>query len=213
MPRTAAHLEKALRQELVRTEDLLRQFESAKARQRSKTVDRITSSSIDLVYELAYLNIFKKWEETIEESFLRFMCGYENSAGPPTFVPGIARQLTLAAATKSLFAGRDYLLWHSSQAIVSRSKKHFVGHAMELVINSKSSDLDHYANVRHRIAHGQEDSRKKFDASTMALAASRYDASSAGRFLRDWVPSSTPPKRWLHEIGWTLHSLAVQIVA
>lgn len=213
MPRVVPDLHVQLRHEVQRTQDLLVQFEYAKARQPEANAPRITMRSIDLVYELAYLNAFKKWEDVLEQCFVRFLCGYENGSGAPVFVQGQTRASNLGAGLTKLLGTKDYLLRHNPNVVIQRSRAYFVNGSVEMVIGSKVADLENYANIRHRIAHGQEDSRRKFDRSTMTLCGRRYQRSSAGRFLRDWVPNSAPKVRWFDEIALTLVSLAQQITS
>src|SRR5690554_10617 len=109
VPRFDLHLDK----ETQRTLALIDQFELAKARQKGQAhPQKITQRSIDLVYELAYLNIFKAWEMLLEETFVRFLCGYSNSAGPPVFRPNTQRQRNLKDAAALMLGGSDYRLWH-----------------------------------------------------------------------------------------------------
>lgn len=192
--------------------ELLVQFETARARQPADIPHRISVRSAELVYELAYLSLFKKWEELLEECLLRLMCGYSNSRGVPTFQPGVVKANSIAAALTALYGTNQYLLWHSAWKAADRARQYLVNHDYEVVLLSNQASLDHFANVRHRIAHGQEDSRRKFDAATMALAGQRYLASSPGRFLRDWVPGTVPKRRWFEEISSTLTAMSLQIV-
>jgi hypothetical protein len=78
------------------------------------------------------------------------------------------------------------------------------------VLSARSS-LEVFAAVRHRIAHGQEDARRKFDLATMNLCGKRYRGSRAGKFLRDWDTSTAVSLRWLESMATGLEGLSSQI--
>lgn len=166
-------------------------------------------STIEYLYEAAYLRLFVRWESFLEASFYRYMCGYECSQGQQTLVQPASYRPSIAAAESDVLGTRSYILWHNPTYVVKRSQKYFVNGRHELVINSVLSLLEHYANIRHRIAHGQSDARTKFDAATMHLAARHYHGSRPGRFLRDQHPSGV---RQLERIATDLVALAKQIV-
>jgi hypothetical protein len=178
---------------------------------RSRIHHELSLSRLEALHEMAYLRIFVEWENFVEASFLRMMCGYESVIYVPSFAAGKTRQASLAAAQTALFAGKDYLLWHNPRYMRDRSRAWFAGGPHELVAISNLTRLEWFAAVRHRIAHGSDDAGRKIDAATVGLCGRRYRGSSAGRFLRAWDTSASPPKRWLHTIGDELASLAAQI--
>lgn len=161
--------------------------------------------------ERKVVRIFVEWENFLEATFLRMMCGYESSVYIPSFAAGKKRQGTLVAAQSQLFGPRDYLLWHNPRAIQGRGQDWFVGGPHEVVTASNFTRLEWFASVRHRVAHGSEDARRKLDTATINLNGRRYRGSSAGRFLRDWDHSVSPSLRWLNSIGDELAGLAAQI--
>ena len=168
-------------------------------------------SRLEALHEMAFLRVFVEWENFLEASFLRTLCGYVSPLYTPAFTPGSARQPTLAAAELALLAGNQYLLWHNPVTTVSRAKKWFIGAPHELVILSNLARLEWFAWVRHAVAHRSDDSKRKLDLATGNLAGRRYAGSSAGRFLRDWDPQSHPQTRWLHSITAELVALSGQI--
>lgn len=169
------------------------------------------TARLEALYETAYLRIFIQWEVFLEDAFLRMMCGYVSPLYNPTFLPGKQRSSTIADAQTRLFAGQDFLLWHNPGSVRKRAVAWFKTAPHEVVIDSNLSRLASFAEVRHRVAHGSAHARLQFDGATMGLAGRRYQASSAGRFLRDWDRSRTPAARWLQSIGSELGSLANQI--
>ena len=172
----------------------------------------ITVPRLEYLYEIAFLRIFVAWETFLEESFLRYMCGFSSpGAQPQTSLQG-AYSPNLAHARAALHGSQQYLLWHSPAKVIARSKNIFVNGAHELVVASNQARVEYFARVRHRIAHGQQDAQKKFDAATMNLVGRRYPASRVGRFLRDADPRHPLPTRWIESIAAELSGLAAQVV-
>jgi hypothetical protein len=166
---------------------------------------------LEALHEMAYLRMFLEWENFLEASFLRMMCGYDSPLYSPQFASGKSRQRSLADAQLALYDGRDFILWHNPRYARDRGVKWFNTGPHETVVLSNFTRLEWFAAVRHRIAHGSEDAARKLDAATINLGGRRYRGASAGRFLRDWDTSVSPPQRWVHSIGDELGRLAGQI--
>lgn len=183
----------------------------AEATPGSRTERDLYPARLEYLYELAYLRIFVGWEAFLEQAFLRYLCGYASKVGSAVPSKGTSFRPTLAKAEADLLAGKDYVLWHNSSAVVRRAQVFFSSSPIETVVRSNTARLDHFAAIRHRIAHAQADARKKFDTATMTLAGKRYRGSRAGAFLRDVDSNVAPAQRWVEQLGRELQSLAVQI--
>lgn len=166
---------------------------------------------LEALYELAFLRIFIAWEEFLEASFYRYMCGYASARHGQAMPIGVFHP-TLLSAEAAVLGGQPYKSWYKPSTVVARSQVHMSNGRHEIVINSSLGRLGDFAAIRHRIAHHQSDARAKFDSATLALAGRTYPASRPGRFLRDWHPRSSPPTRWLETIIGDLVGLATQIV-
>lgn len=179
----------------------------------SNTRRHLYPARLELVYELAYLRVFVAWETFLEETFLRYLCGYDSVRGQAPLAPGEKYRRTLLAAEQDVLGGRQYKLWHNPSEVLKRSGQFFdaTKETMAVVLSSNLAEITNMAAVRHRIAHGNDDARRKFDSATMTLAGKRYRAAKAGAFLRDHDRSATPPIRWLERLGKQLGSLAGQI--
>jgi hypothetical protein len=171
----------------------------------------LTLFRLHLIYEMAYLHIFGHWEAFLEESFLRYRCGYADSGGTQA-VAVTTYASSLAAARVAVFGKQDYLLWHRATTVENRSRTHFVGGPHELVIASNRARIEWFAAVRHHIAHKHGDTRSNFDIACMSLCGRRYRGSRSGAFLRDRATISSVPETWLEIIGRELTKLAAQIV-
>jgi hypothetical protein len=167
---------------------------------------------VEMLYELAYLRLFIEWEGFLEESLLRYMCGYVSVCHNPIPASSLGTfYKSVSAAAAAVLGSKQYVLWHNPTVITARAKSSLSNCPHEVVISSHHSELEQYAAVRHRIAHGQKDAKAKFDAATMTLVGRRYRGARPGRFLRDWDTSASPQVRWLEALGKSLSNLAVQI--
>jgi hypothetical protein len=175
---------------------------------------------LEALYELAFLRMFVAWETCLEEVFFRSLCGYASAAGQETLVIG-RHHASRSAAERAVMGGRPYLAWHNPSEVIKRCQAHirsrdpahpsYIGQ-QEAVVASQVASLTCFANIRHRIAHGQNDAKMKFDLATLSIAGRTYRGSCPGRFLRDVVPATVPPKRWLTAIGDELVGLLRQII-
>ena len=72
----------------------------------------LTPLRIESLYEASYLRFFAAWEDFLEQSFLRYLCGYENANGPVQRVAGTRYEPTLTAARNTLYGPRPFILSH-----------------------------------------------------------------------------------------------------
>jgi hypothetical protein len=164
---------------------------------------------LEALYEMAFLRVFIDWETFLEETFLRYMCGYVTSIGPPPLIG--SRSQTISNARVQMLGTSNFVSWASVSAIENRCQRFFNNCLHEQVVSSNRSRLGWFASVRHRIAHASDFARAKFDVATMSLAGRRYRGSSPGRFLRDHDQSVSPAARYIKTIGRELINLSVQI--
>jgi hypothetical protein len=176
---------------------------------RKLSVQPLTINKLEMLYEMAFLRMFTQWETFLEQTFIRYICGYTCTLGPVTMITG-SYFPTLAAAQYALLGKNTYLLWHSPSRVIDRVKRYITNGLHEQVISSSQFRLELFAAIRHRIAHDQEHTRIQFDRATMHLHARRYPGSRPGKFLRDWAPQ-VPPQRWLNLIASEFKRLSVQI--
>lgn len=169
-------------------------------------------SRLESLYELAFLKVFLSWESFLEDCFYRLLCGYTTSRGQEQLQPGVTYQPNLAGAERAVAGSQPYVLWHNPSTVTTRCRRFFDNGGIEVVVLSDLARVEAMARIRHRIAHSQSDAQTKFNSATMFLVGRRYPGSRAGRFLRDWVPASNPPVRWLDVLSAELQGLANQIV-
>lgn len=163
---------------------------------------------IELAYEAVFLRVFTGWEDLLEESSVRFACGYYVPWYVPTFPAGGSPAANLADARAKILDGRPYALWHDPRRNARRVGRWVSTCPVEQMMVATQQWLEWVAAIRHRIAHRSNDSKVKFDLATMALSGRRVAGGSAGRFLRSWAPSG---RRWLTTFSDDLKGLAGQI--
>jgi hypothetical protein len=198
--------------EVDRAVDIARAGETIRAGAPAGSVARreLTSARIAALYELAYLRVFIAWEQFLEESFFRYLCGYASAAGPPVLLQAPFRSIVDARA--AVLGGQQYVSWADPRVVEQRSRAFMQNGLHEVVVRASRARLQAFAAVRNRIAHGSAYARAQFDRATMAvLAGRRYRGSIVGSFLRDWRPHSLPAERWLQSIGLELKNLATQV--
>ncbi len=212
MPRTMPPLAVRFSREVDRALSLARAGELVRATSPSGSVAvrEFSQSRLEALYEMAYLRVFMLWEIFLEQSFLRYTCGFVASTGPQSLTGGANR--TLANAENAVLGGQHYVSWASPQLVVVRCRQFILNGLHEQIISSNRTHLEWFANVRHRIVHASDYARRQFDTATMGLAGRRYSGSSPGSFLRDRMPGLPSPGRWIQVIGTELTNLARQIV-
>ena len=212
MPRRLPPLATSFDEEVSRAEELVRRLEAARvALIKSPDAQNLLNvANLELFYEYAFLRVFLAWEYFLQETFVRFLCGYQHSSGQET-IRGGGYYRNLPDAENAVLNGRDYVLWHNPNAVVRRAQRFFATGQHEQVLSSNLMRLEHFAAVRHRIAHSQRHARDQFDVTTMALCAKRYRGSRPGRFLRENNPMTNPPTKWLSIIAQELSGMAKQI--
>jgi len=170
----------------------------------------LTPRRLEALYEMAYLRMFIAWESFLEESFLRFICGYRGPAGQPVLrQPALPR---IEAARLAVLGGHDFVSWASPIAVEQRARQYMQNSWHEQVLQAARARLRCFVAVRNRIAHGSEYARTQFDHSTMQLAARRFRGAVPGAFLRSWNAAALPQERWLSTIGSELKLLSLQVV-
>jgi len=182
------------------------------ARRGTKPSPSLYAHRIELFYEMGFLRMFIAWENFLEQSFYRYLCGHRNANGVEPIVPP-APFRTIQDAEAHVLNNKPFVLWHSPSRVWNRAHGMIPGGLHEQVIGSNIAALDRYGAVRHRIAHAQADARIKFDQASMRLTGKRYRGARPGKLLRDWYLRSAPiPKRWVEMIGDEFVNLGYQIV-
>jgi hypothetical protein len=211
MPRSLPQYDQDFSSEAAKAALLVGRLEQSLLAPHPEICARIKSVDVEFAYELAYLRTYLAWEVLLEQTLIRLICGYHKSSGPEPLKSGTNYFSRLSDAENAVLGGRRYKLWHDPAIVAQRASRWLDNSLYEQIILSSQAKLEHFAAVRHRIAHSQKDAQSNFDMTTMTLAGKRYPASRPGRFLRDRQSGSSPPRRWLSVITNELTSLATQL--
>ena len=192
--------------------DLIGAVESARVSLSTLETQRLSLSihRTELIYELAFLRIFVHWESFLEETFMRYLCGYECAGISET--PCAHFFKTIADAQKDVNRGRPFILWHNPYEVEKRAKQYFDNGRHENAIAANLSRLKWLSFVRHRIAHANDDARRNFDTACMSLCGRRFRGGRPGRFLRDWTGGAHGSQRWLEVLAEDL-SVTASLIA
>jgi hypothetical protein len=169
----------------------------------------ISLSHLEALYETAYFRIFLKWEDFLDQTFIRYLCGYTPTSGVCNLINSPFATINLAEV--DVLGRSNFLNWADPLQVVARSRRYMTAGHHETVLNSNIARIIDFKSVRNRIAHTSEHARLQFDNATRTLAGKRYPGSSPGRFLRDLGVVSPVPLTWLEVISEELQNLATQI--
>jgi hypothetical protein len=212
MPRRMPPLERDFSHEADKAIRLAYAGERIRAESPATSVARkqLTIQRIEALYETAFLRIFLRWEDFLEQAFLRYLCGFQSSLGPVLLLNPPHR--TIGDAETAVLARQPFVSWADPNAVIKRCGRHMKpGTFYETVISSDLARLIAFKAVRNRIAHSSSFARDQFDIATRSLALRAYPGSSPGRFLRDKAIVTPAPKSWLEVASEELASLAAQI--
>jgi hypothetical protein len=132
---------------------------------------------------MAFLGMFLAWEDFLEESFIRYMCGAVTGTHycPKVYVS----PTNLDHALKFFIVKpRDYVEWSSGQQVIERAEMVFRdGEPYKSAIRPLLTDLDDMRQIRNSIAHRSGTSWRRFEALVRRILGSRPRRLTPGLFL------------------------------
>lgn len=183
----------------------------------TKLLDKIETSpgvlhqpQVDLIFELAFLKIFIAWEQFLENTFIRYMCGASSLSGKkPTRIVS-ARYLD--DALKVICGDRPYADWASVEIVVERANRFFDnGEPYTTPLQSAAAELANMRRIRNHIVHHSNKSREDFNKLLVNTYGFRPQGMTAGRFLRRHL--NVHGEQRIQEYAKMLESLAKMIVS
>jgi len=168
---------------------------------------------VELFAELSFLRMYVSWENFLEESFSRFLCGARGTSGA---VPVCCTKPNSIDHAKRILVGLDrggrYSDWSRRDVVVARASLFFRhGAPFQGPVTAAGVDLDDMRMIRDCIAHKSrtsKDSLAKIIQRRTGLAR-RY---SPGRFLLRPAAAGAPAT-FLDLFANTLVLVAEQIAA
>lgn len=143
----------------------------------------IRHSRIYQINEMAFLRMFLAWEDFLEESFIRYMCG---AVTRTRYCPKVyVSPMNLDHALKFFIVKpRNYVEWLSGQQVIERAEMVFRdGEPYKSAIRPLLTDLDDMRQIRNSIAHRSGTSWKRFETLVRRILGSRPHRLTPGLFL------------------------------
>ncbi len=183
----------------------------------TKLLDKIENNpgvlhqpQVDLIFELAFLKIFIAWEQFLEDTFARYMCGASSLSGRKPTRNATARYLDRALSI--IYGGQPYADWTSVDVVVERANRFFDrGEPYATPLQSATTELRNMKKIRNHIVHHSKKSREDFNRLLVSVYGFRPQGMTAGRFLRRSL--STHGRQRIQEYAEMLESLARMIVS
>lgn len=180
----------------------------------------IKQRDVDLIAELAGLKLFVIWEDFLEQTFIRYMCGAKTYSrySPKLYV----KAPTLTHARNILLGGRPYINWENTNEVARRAETYFRrGEPYATVLRSAQVHLDTFKVIRNRIVHSSRFAETQFQKKVENLLGSTLPKITPGRLLLSPPTSaaipfrmkiSSPPKSLLETYAEFIVVLAQKIV-
>lgn len=151
--------------------------------------NRIGSRQMEDLAAFALLRVHLAWEDFLENTFLRYMCGARAGSG---MTPALlrARQATLSGAMLELLDGDRYLLWSYSDAVTRAGRYFDRGDPYSTPLAAIRSSLEAIPTIRNAIAHRSQAARARFRQLVIAERGYMPRGMTPGRFLLDGSPKS-----------------------
>jgi hypothetical protein len=163
---------------------------------------------VDLVFELAFLKMFIAWEQFLENTFVRYVCGAPSLSGKKPMRIISARYLDDALG--AVCGDRPYADWASVDVVVDRANRFFdKGEPYATPLQSAAVELVNMKKVRNHIAHHSNKSGEDFAKLLVNIYGFRPKGMTAGRFLRRSLDVGGTQR--IQEYAKTLESLAQMI--
>jgi hypothetical protein len=113
------------------------------------------------IAELALLRLHLAWEQFLEATFLRHMCGALSISGQSP--RRLVQASSISVATKVLSGAKSYSTWSDPKEVCKRAAIHFRdGEPYKSAIGAGEVDLMSMNKIRNRVAHRSEKSLREF---------------------------------------------------
>ncbi|GAB1434260.1 hypothetical protein MASR2M32_04710 [Sphaerotilus sulfidivorans] len=150
---------------------------------------------------LSFLKIVAAWEDFLEESFVRYLCGAKTSNGyaPKLNITGcknIQTAYNLLNGSSDFKIGRDYLSWSNLKHLENRAALFFVdGKPYSELMDYNKNLIREATLIRNRVAHSSEKCVQDFNRLVKAKKsiAKLPPGFTVGRFLME--PTPKKPRR------------------
>lgn len=143
---------------------------------------------MELIAGASLLAIYKAWEDFVESTFIRYICGGITASGyaPVLMNP---RFRTTNSAFTTLLGNANYINWNPG-SITTRADLYFdTGEPYSMAIMSIRQTLDEIVVVRNRYAHRSQYTYQEFQSVVRRYLGYMPQGITPGRFLLTINPS------------------------
>lgn len=129
---------------------------------RSGRLRRLARNKYYLIVELSFLQVYLAWEDFLEQTFLRYMCGGRTSSGksPRLYV----KPKNLDHAYNIIKGKQPFIKWEIAKDVIERAELFFHnGEPFKNAIGSISVELEDMRKIRNRVAHRSQSARIQFE--------------------------------------------------
>ncbi|MDP2918948.1 MAG: hypothetical protein Q8O43_01850 [Dehalococcoidia bacterium] len=158
-------------------------------RKRAKNYVPVTQQQKQVMTELAFLHLFLAWEDFLEQSFIRYMCGATTSVGysPKRFISPTALSHALQIVQTR---NRSYADWTDIDEVMNLARLYFAnGDPYDSALRPMLVDFKHMNTIRNSIAHRSGTSQTKLRDTTRGLVGYLPRKLTAGVLLMTLVPT------------------------
>ncbi|MEW6014387.1 MAG: hypothetical protein AB1690_03590 [Candidatus Zixiibacteriota bacterium] len=138
---------------------------------------------VELIAGASLLFIYQAWEDFLENTFTRYMCG---ACGPSGYMPVLSqpKYQSIADAHRNLLAGQQYLKWNANSTI-SKAQQYFQnGEPYFTAVGSVRQIISDVETVRNRFAHRSAYVKTQFKILIRREIGYLPRGMTPGRFLR-----------------------------
>lgn len=115
----------------------------------------------EMVVELAFLQLFLAWEEFLEESFIRYLCGSASPSGQK--FRRLIKPQSQETARTFLMVNRRYVDWTEPGMLRPLAESMFENGGSFSVLSTAGRALREMRTIRNRIAHRSGSARTAFE--------------------------------------------------
>jgi hypothetical protein len=202
------HIFNLLFERVIASETLAKNCFNYKER-RSGGFRNLSKHTIYLIMELAFLQMFLAWEDFLEESFVRYMCGGKTASGyrPNLYVSPSC----LDHAYDILRGQRAFIEWSNAGEVLRRARLFFKdGKPYDPAIAGALQELEEMRIFRNGIAHRSATANEQFENLARRLLGYHPRGLVPG-FLLASVHSASG-QTFLHRYSDIIKTIAAQIV-
>ena len=184
--------------------DIPKELQKYRIEIRSGRYIYLDNRKIELLVCLYFLRIHLSWEEFLESTFVRYMCGHSSPSGvSPTLLMG--RKNCISDALSTILHGSNYISWSPSETI-SRSQRFLnMGEPYLSAISTARYELKNLYTIRNRIAHRSEYAQLNFRDMVRSEIGYNPRGMTPGRFLM--MKKSTTGRRKITYLEYYLNIL------